>query len=320
MERLRRSRDVPIRNKPSQPWIAEGISRRAWFYRKAKANATAPAVLRTVPTYYNDCDPVATHVLRELIARNVIAPGDVDDRSIKEVRPDELRGYRQVHLFAGAGGWSLAARIVGWEDTQEIWTGSPLCQPFSCAGRQEGANDERHLWPHFYRLANTRRPSLIVGEQVAGATGRDWFDGVATDLEGIGYACRAFDIAACSVNAPHIRQRLYWVATTDGLLAHAARAPRQSSPKRHGFEGKLDKGRSDSDKNSDRSSVSGSTPWDGAEWRPGTDGNLRRAQPDLRLMVDGLPGCMDANRLVGNSIVPFLATQVLGAILDVRGR
>lgn len=91
--------------------------------------------------------------------------------------------------------------MAGCEDSQELWTSSPPCQPFSCAGSQKGANDPRYLWPHFYRLANTRRPTLIVGEQVSGAVGHDWFDGVASDLEGIGYTCRAVDIPACSVNA-----------------------------------------------------------------------------------------------------------------------
>jgi DNA (cytosine-5)-methyltransferase 1 len=81
-------------------------------------------------------------VLRELIAKNVIAPGDVDARSIKEAKPDDLKGYKQVQLFAGAGGWSVAARMAGGEDRQEIWTGSPPCTPFTCAGWQS-ANDAR---------------------------------------------------------------------------------------------------------------------------------------------------------------------------------
>jgi DNA (cytosine-5)-methyltransferase 1 len=259
-------------------------------------------------------------VLRKLIAKNIIAPGDVDGRSIKEVKPDEVKGYRQVHLFAGAGGWSLAARIAGWEDSQELWTGSPPCQPFSRVGRKKGAHDARHLWPHFYRLADARRPSLIVGEQVAGAAGGDWFDGVASDLEGIGYACRAFNIAACSVNAPHIRQRLYWIATTDGLLAHASGYTCRSPSRRIGLERGLEERRSELGKGDDQPVVSSSSPWQGAEWRAGTDGKNRRTQSGLHLVVDGFPGGLDAIRLIGNSIVPSLAAQVLGAILDVSGR
>lgn len=257
------------------------------------------------------------HVLRELIAKNIIAPGDVDGRSIKEVKPDDLRGYKQVHLFAGAGGWSVAARMAGWEDTKEIWTGSPPCQPFSCAGRQKGSHDSRHLWPHFYRLTNACRPSVVVGEQVAGAIGRDWFDRVASDLEGISYTCRALDIPACSVNAPHIRQRLYWVATTDGLLANSNGNKPGSSTRRNRPEGKLDERRPENE-GDDSPLLSGASPWRNSEWRAGTDGKLRRAQPGLRLVVDGFPGSMDANRLIGNAIVPLLAAQVLGAILDLR--
>ena len=62
--------------------------------------------------YYNEFDPFAAAWLRNLIAQGLIAPGDVDERSIKDVSPDDLRGYTQCHFFAGIGGWSYAARQV----------------------------------------------------------------------------------------------------------------------------------------------------------------------------------------------------------------
>lgn len=84
--------------------------------------------------YYNEIDPFAAAWLRRLIARGLIAPGDVDTRSITDVRADDLVSYVQCHFFAGIGGWSLALRLAGWPDDRPVWTGSCPCQPFSGAG------------------------------------------------------------------------------------------------------------------------------------------------------------------------------------------
>lgn len=162
--------------------------------------------------YYNEIDPLAAEWLRNLIAAGLIAPGDVDTRSITEVRPDDIKGYTQAHLFAGIGGWSLAFRLAGIPDTTPIWTGSCPCQPFSVAGKGAAQKDKRHLWPDMFRLIKECRPVLCFGEQVAAAIGHSWLDGVSADLEGEEYAVGAAVLGAHSVNAPHIRQRLYWGA------------------------------------------------------------------------------------------------------------
>ena len=112
----------------------------------------------------------------------------------------------------GGGLWSVAARMAGWSDERPLWTGSCPCQPFSIAGKGKGFDDPRHLWPDFFRLIRSGRPAVVMGEQVAGAAGYGWFDGVRSDLEGEDYASRAVDVPSCAVDAPHIRQRLYWVA------------------------------------------------------------------------------------------------------------
>ena len=119
------------------------------------------------PAYYNEFDPGAAAWLRELIRAGLIADGEVDTRSILDVSADDLRGFTQCHFFAGISGWSYALRLAGWPDDRPVWTGSPPCQPFSAAGRQEGRNDARHLAPHFVDLVRSCRPGVLFGEQVA---------------------------------------------------------------------------------------------------------------------------------------------------------
>ena len=166
--------------------------------------------------YYNEIDPFAASWLRELIKAGLIAPGHVDERSIEDVRPSDLAGFEQCHFFAGIGVWSYALRCAGWPDGRPVWTGSCPCQPFSAAGKGGGFADERHLWPAFHYLISQCRPPVIFGEQVASRDGLAWFDLVQTDMEAAGYACGAVDTCAAGFGAPHIRQRLYWVAHAEG--------------------------------------------------------------------------------------------------------
>jgi DNA (cytosine-5)-methyltransferase 1 len=141
----------------------------------------------------------------------------VDERSICDVDSADLADFTQCHFFAGIGVWSLALRRAGWPDDRPVWTGSCPCQPFSAAGKRDGFSDERHLWPHLSRLIAQRRPAVVFGEQVASRDGLEWLDLVQADLEGADYASAAVDICAAGVGAPHIRQRLYWVADASGL-------------------------------------------------------------------------------------------------------
>jgi DNA (cytosine-5)-methyltransferase 1 len=164
--------------------------------------------------YYNENDPKAAAWLRELIKRGHLAPGEVDERSIEDVRPDELFEFTQCHFFAGIGVWGYSLRKAGWPDDRPVWTGSCPCQPFSAAGKGTGFADERHLWPAWHHLISQCRPPVIFGEQVASKDGLAWLDLVHADMEKEGYAVGAFDLCAAGVGAPHIRQRLYFVAHT----------------------------------------------------------------------------------------------------------
>jgi DNA (cytosine-5)-methyltransferase 1 len=162
--------------------------------------------------YYNEFDPYAAQWLRNLIDAGHIAKGEVDTRSIKDVSASDLTGYVQCHFFAGLGGWSHALRLAGWPDDRPVWTGSCPCQPFSAAGTQKGTADDRHLWPVWFNLIRECRPGVVFGEQVEAAINHGWLDLVQSDLESESYACGAAGIPAAGVGAPHIRQRLWFVA------------------------------------------------------------------------------------------------------------
>lgn len=187
--------------------------------------------------YYNEFDPNAAAWLRQLIAEGLIPPGHVDQRSITDVTPTELSGYTQCHFFCGIGGWSLALALAGWPADRPVWTGSCPCQPFSVAGKGKGADDERHLWPAFFNLIRECRPQHVFGEQVESAIAHGWLDGIRADLEGEGYACGDATLGAHSVTAPHIRQRLYWVADAQNSDRRGEQPARRQGSGRGGFTG-----------------------------------------------------------------------------------
>lgn len=161
---------------------------------------------------YNEIDPYAAEWLRNLIKAGQIAPGVVDERSIEDVTPDELREFTQCHFFAGIGVWSYALRRAGWPDSRPVWSGSCPCQPFSSTGKGKGFTDERHLWPSFGWLIEQCRPHQIFGEQVASDNADEWFDLVQSDLERMGYAFGLVPFPSAGVGAPHIRDRAFWMA------------------------------------------------------------------------------------------------------------
>lgn len=183
---------------------------RSRFLRAAPGEYLLKEALPTA--FFNDTDAYAAQWTSNLISAGQIAEGVVDERSIRDLQPADVASYRQCHFFAGIGTWSRALRDAGWPDAVNVWSGSCPCQPISQAGRRRGFADERHLWPEWFRLIAACRPAVVVGEQVASKDGLAWLDVVLADLEGADYAVRALDLCAAGFGAPHLRQRLYFVA------------------------------------------------------------------------------------------------------------
>lgn len=183
---------------------------RSRFLRAAPGEFLLKEALPTA--FYSDNDAYVAQWTRNLAAAGEIAAGVVDERSIRDLKPADVASYRQCHFFAGIGTWSRALRDAGWPDDAAIWSGSCPCTDFSSAGKRRGFDGDFHLWPEWYRLIRECRPPVIVGEQTSSKLGRSWVDLVFDDLERIGYTCKAIDTPACSIGAPHRRQRLYFVA------------------------------------------------------------------------------------------------------------
>ena len=286
--------------------------------------------------YYNEFDRSAAAWLRELIAQGLIAHGEVDERSIEDVHPGDLRGFTQCHFFAGIGGWSLALRMAGWPDDRPVWTGSCPCQPFSAAGKGAGFSDERHLWPDFHWLIGQCEPSVVFGEQVASADGLVWLDRVQADLEATGYAFGAADLCAAGVGAPHIRQRLYWVADADNARLEGWGQPgRGRADQRAAGSGGLVGGLADTES---RGTWTGEQPgqicvtqrgsgtlatrpgstngfWRDADWLGCRDGKWRPVEPGTFPLAHGLPARVGRLRGYGNAIVPQVAEAFIRSVM-----
>lgn len=249
--------------------------------------------------YYNEIDPYAAQWLRNLIQAGHIAPGVVDERSIEDVLPSELAGFTQCHFFAGIGVWSLALRRAGWPDNVPVWTGSCPCQPFSAAGAGAGFADPRHLWPTFAWLIKQCKPAIIFGEQVASKAVEPWVDLVHADLEALEYAFGAVPFPSAGVGAPHIRDRLFWVA--DSVLPHEKRFGPISFP----VESEQEAGGSgDADY------------WTFDAAIRCSDGRTRPIKSSVQPLANGAPSRVGRLRAYGNAINAEAAHQFITSYLE----
>jgi len=296
--------------------------------------------------YYNEFDPYAAQWLRNLIDAGHIAPGIVDERSITDVKPADLEGYTQCHFFAGIGVWSHALRQSGWLDSRPVWTGSCPCQPFSAAGNGGGVTDKRHLWPTWFNLIRECRPPVIFGEQVESAINHGWLDLVQADLEGEDYACGAVGLPAGGVGAPHIRQRLWFVAESlhHGNVRIAGNSVGEKSQnqsggarirvdetgnnraacqlansQREGLEGHIGDERNRDEPGRLNAQQAGSvapSSWSDCDWLPCRDGKARPVEPGTFPLAHGTTARVGRLRAYGNAIVPQVAQAFIEAYLE----
>lgn len=183
-------------------------------------------------------------------------------------------------LFSGVGGFDLAAQWMGWENvlhceinpfgrrvleyywpnaksyeditktdftihkgTIDVLTGGFPCQPFSLAGKRKGTEDERHLWPEMLRAIREIKPRWVVGENVFGLVNWDGglvFEQVQADLENEGYEVQPYILPAAGVNAPHRRDRVWFVAHANYQKCDRGLGPSErkwETPKQNGRTG-----------------------------------------------------------------------------------
>ena len=282
--------------------------------------------------YYNENDPACAAWLRELIKAGELPRGDVDERSIEDVAPNEIDEYEQCHFFAGIGGWPLALQWAGWSGP--VWTGSCPCQPFSAAGARRGTDDPRHLWPVWRWLIDQCRPPTVFGEQVASKAGREWLAGVFTDLEAMAYAAAGADLCAAGVGAPHIRQRLWWVGHSSGYnqrwTSESAMHGEGIATGGSGGSGSSGVGHADNEGPQGRGilpertdelasrSAGVDSPWDECTWTPCADGKARRIEPGLEPLAHGVSGRVGLLRGYGNAIVPQVAASFVTAYMETK--
>tara|TARA_Y100000289_G_scaffold65680_1_gene79835 strand:+ start:998 stop:1849 length:852 start_codon:yes stop_codon:yes gene_type:complete len=202
----------------------------------------------------------------------------------------------------------------------DILTGGYPCQPFSVAGKQKAHEDDRHLWPYLYQIITRKRPTYAVLENVYGHIGLG-LDTVLLDLEAEGYSTRTFVVPACSVNAPHRRDRLWIVAYSDGKGLEGRKDSRDSEE-----EGQINN--EQSTRCSDRTTVANSDSQRGScrsTWREDAEdvgqssrgeGNHRsrveawESEPNVGRVANGIPKRVDRLRGLGNAIVPQIAMQI----------
>ena len=229
----------------------------------------------------------------------------------------------------------------------DVIVGGFPCQPFSSAGLQKAQSDSRHLFPEMFRLIKECRPSWVIGENVIGIV-KLGLDEVLTDLENEGYATRTFNIPACAVGAPHLRQRVWIIAHSDskrksnGAIDAQAQGelvadPSISGLQEHGYGQTKDAierskdvadpqskrhGRGSSKKCGNEQRIILPKEQEGGEMGREAEGcgephrpdQWWESEPPVGRLAHGVPNRVSQIRALGNSIIPQIAKEIGNAI------
>ena len=271
-----------------------------------------------------------------------------------------------LDLFSGIGGFAIAAERCGWKTVafcerekfaqrvlRKHWPSVPIiddiheldgreyrgvslitggfpCQPFSQAGQQRGADDERAIWPEMLRVITEARPRFVVGENVAGIINME-LDGVLSSLEAESYSVGAVVVPACAVDAKHRRDRV-WILGADKLAntgseglqrrERGGETRKKESPGGHAAEcGETLANTSSGRRPGSRQPVNASNQEAHRERQAdesldGCIGQEWEAEPDVGRVAYGIPERSHRLRGLGNAIVPQVAEQILRALIE----
>lgn len=256
-----------------------------------------------------------------------------------DIRTLTNAGSQKPHRLPG-----LKRKKVSAPRKPYILTGGFPCQPFSHAGKRKGTDDERHLWPEMRRVIQEFSPHYVVAENVRGLLsieGGVVFEQVCLDLEALGYEVQPFVIPACAVNAPHRRDRIWFVARNtqhDGRDGSQDRESRDEGGERNaerpheirqptrpalsrgyaphlqcdGYEGLQERS-----SEGERGGLERCTTWD-EPW-PAVAARLCRLDDGLPDGVARPKGWRNAAlKAYGNAIVPQVAMQIFQAIKEIN--
>jgi DNA (cytosine-5)-methyltransferase 1 len=203
---------------------------------------------------------------------------------------------------------TLDGKAIGPVD---ILTGGFPCQPFSTAGLRKGTEDDRHLWPQMLRVIREVRPRWVIGENVGGIL--TWnrgmvFEQVHLDLESAGYEVQSFVLPAAGVDAPHRRERVWFIAN------RTSERGQQVSVQSAGIRQQ----RTDADTPGSNIDASHADPH---VVRKQSKPHANTWQDDWHEVAsrlcgvdDGVPNRVDRIKSLGNAIVPQVAAEIMRAI------
>ena len=216
------------------------------------------------------------------------------------------------------------------QSTVDLLTGGFPCQPFSVAGKRQGEEDDRYLWPEMLRVISEVKPRWIIGENVTGILNMG-FDDMLVDLEAEGYETETLVISACAVGARHRRDRVWIVANSERM--RGGRLADESREQRQGLVSEKQKGCEMGSKIKRRSIECGKDVGNSTKpgFRNGANGTMgeQRAQsklersdwwavePNVGRVAHGIPQRVDRLKGLGNAIVPQVATIIMKAIKDI---